>query len=728
MTNFLYNVMMRILNRFGIRVGRSFAQQLFRSFWTVARHVILLFVLILVYAIILFSNPQGIDIVNEVIKNSRYWVWTMLSLFAFSMSLWFCATLLFQLKQISHDRAFIKANAAGMMFWLVVLPIFLSSLPFVLLLFKPDLYSENAYPLIIVIGFVLFVLPLVLTEFFRLLKLTFQNVRWFHGISAQKQTLKSLLFFRGTRMLFYFFLAYTIILFILSLTSVETGFAVKVGPIAVMVFGLSFLSMVFSTLMYFNIPGRRPFLLYCVILIAIFSAINDNSHIRTLPKTVARPPLESDFEKWAIELPNKDSLISLPDTILAPPESNASKKPEKQPIPIFFVAAEGGGIRALSWTALVLASLEKKYPGIHWHIYGISGASGGGVGATFYMYYLHDQLAAKTDPVLYEASFRRSIRNDFLSDVLAACMFQDNLQNILPIGVPSFDRTRRLEDAWSKAFTYHTNSDSFESGFLSLYADTTLRLPRLFLNGVLAETGQKTIVTYPLLHSAPAPDINEPDVLKDELDVIASIGKDIPVKTVASLCSRFPYITSGGLISSSGGKKIGHVIDGGYKENTGLETVWQLLLRLKPVIIKVENSALFKQNGIRLKPVVIFVKNSPATDVLDEKTKIAGMLHEISMPIIGFMNASDRKTPTIDALTENVFKYYNDKNSDLLPCEYIRIDLDRSSKQGFNLPLGWYFSDGSFAYVDQKLKESFQDSSAFSKKIGAYTKQIFKIK
>lgn len=747
MTSFFERILIRILGTVRINVQRNFLNQILSTAWTVIRHISLLLVIVLLYLFVLFSNPQGIDIVEEVLINKEYWAWTIFALISFGISLWFCSFFILQLKAISNDQIFLTQNQEGIKFWILVIPKILGVLPFIFLLFKTTLYTGSSIWFLLILFATIFILSIVQGELVSILEKQFVNVRWFDEISPEQKTLSSLLYFKGIRAMFYCFLGYTFLLFILSLTSVETSFAITVGPFAIMIFGLSFLSLIFSIVMYLNIPGRRPVILYFVSLVILFGLFNDNTGIRTLPRTIKRHTIEEDFVTWSkmlvsnhfnintekTTLPtdttgllerlrgnacctfmnwndktitglklNKDSLIVLRNNL-------GESKIDSNIIPVIFIATEGGGIRALTWTALVLKALESQIPQINKYIYAISGVSGGGVGAIFYTSYVHDQLVKKRDVRANEAEFKKAVQGDFLSDLLAAFLFQDNLQNILPVGIESFNRTRRLEDAWSKSFSLNTNSNTFEEGFLKLYSDTTIRLPRLFINGVLAQTGQKTIVSFPILRNDSATKSDPPDVLGDELDIISSINKDIPVKTVASLCSRFPYITSGGTIRQEGGALIGSVVDGGYKENTGLETVWQLILRLRPVFRKIRKNSGYK---ITFKPIVIFIKNSPSAQTLDENKQSSQGLREALLPLHAFMNAADRRTPTLVALTQNVFKYYNGKDPDSLSCEFIPMELDRTTKEGYRLPLGWYFSKSSFDYVDTLINNTFNRPNA----------------
>jgi hypothetical protein len=64
---------------------------------------------------------------------------------------------------------------------------------------------------------------------------------------------------------------------------------------------------------------------------------------------------------------------------------------EYDPYPVFFIATEGGGLRAAYFTALVLTALQDQCPAFAQHVFAISGVSGGSVGATIF-----DALAARS--------------------------------------------------------------------------------------------------------------------------------------------------------------------------------------------------------------------------------------------------------------------------------------------------------------------------------------------
>ncbi|WP_188769251.1 patatin-like phospholipase family protein [Emticicia aquatilis] len=522
--------------------------------------------------------------------------------------------------------------------------------------------------------------------------------------SPLKESLGNLFSFHITRITILGFIIFVTLLFILSVASVPLGVAIAVGPVAVLLFGFTFITVVFSILSFLTIPGRRPLMMYFLLYTVFISRCNDNTEIRTVDTSKPqRAGVEEDFDRWILSRKEdlaKDNLVK-----------NSSDSTKKI-LPVIFIATEGGGIRALTWTALVLKNLEKRYPNIHHYIYGISGVSGGAVGGTFYVSYLRDSLkeqSTKKYHTFSEVNFNKTISSDFLSDILSAFLFQDNFQRVFPYPLKPFNRSRQIEDAWSKSYKDNLLVETFDKPFLNLWADTSLHIPYLFNNGVLMETGQKTIVSS--LNIDKTNLTGENDVFNDEIDIISHINSDVPLKTAALLSARFPYITTGGLIKRANIKPTGHVIDGGYKENTGLETVFQLMIRLKDKM----NDTL----GYKIKPIVLFIKNGVEKDN-NSSDKNLNFLQDATTPLYGLLNAWDRRSVTISSLTHNLRTQFLDKYK----YDYITINLDRISNEGKQLPLGWFLSNKSFDFILNQAQSQIYKSAdtPFNKELNKYFK------
>ena len=388
-------------------------------------------------------------------------------------------------------------------------------------------------------------------------------------------------------------------LLLLFCLPVDWEIARRLRPTAVLVFGISFYTFWGSLIVYFNDYRYRPLVLLVGAYLIIISAWNDNTAVRrvsgpAVPALSLRPTVEAHFTRWIANRRMQDG-----DTI-----------------PLILVAAEGGGTRALNWTAETLIRLDSIIPGFNRHVYALSGVSGGGVGTAFYTAFLRDvpqqQRIARFD------QFRNVIRDDYLSAVSAALLFPESIQRIIPVSIPGLERAKWLEDSWADSYRDNLGLSTLDQSLTQLYqtpAGYNYDLPSLLLNGTLAESGQKIITSNLRL---------DPRYFKDVVSTLDVLGADVPLKTAVSLCSRFPLLTNGGLVQTDtvdrAGRKRhygGHVVDGGYFDNSGVETCIQLLNNLVPAIRLLDTI-----QGVTVVPYIIFIQNSNTAEKLPQKRSI----------------------------------------------------------------------------------------------------------
>jgi hypothetical protein len=94
----------------------------------------------------------------------------------------------------------------------------------------------------------------------------------------------------------------------------------------------------------------------------------------------------------------------------------------------------------------------------------------------------------------------------------------------------------------------------------------------------------------------------------------------IRTSTASLLASRFPYVTPSGVITACGTKFTfeDQVIDGGYSENSGIETVNSMLTQLMPAIRTVNSAALNSgADPTVIVPVVMFLHNTVVASASD---------------------------------------------------------------------------------------------------------------
>jgi hypothetical protein len=182
--------------------------------------------------------------------------------------------------------------------------------------------------------------------------------------------------------------------------------------------------------------------------------------------------------------------------------------------------------------------------------------------------------------------------------------------------------------------------------------------------------------------------------------VLSILGTDIPLKTAASLCSRFPVITSGALLKKDNKDPKGHILDGGYKENSGMETAWQLSLALEPLIRDAEIT-LHKKIPLYL----LFIQNSTdGISLNDPDQKATRIVPDLSTIIPGFLNAWDRRTNTHKNISRELFNESPMKDR----LRYFEIRLNNNRKL---LPLGWYLSEEAKKNIIGQVNKITKDES-----------------
>ena len=353
-------------------------------------------------------------------------------------------------------------------------------------------------------------------------------------------------------------------------------------------------------------------------------------------------------------------------------------------IPVFIVAAEGGGSRAAQWTAGVLARLDAELPGFRKQLLAISSVSGSSVGASFYIswLYAHPQSTTLlTPPTTIRSDLDTLTSADFLSGLAGAFCYPDPMTSFIPLiwRYPVFDRARWLEDRFADHYFYKTGDTTLTQGINALANEYRLTAPLLFLNSTVVETGKKAIITPLRLSSR---------FFYDSRDVLTEIQKDIPLKTAMGLSSRFPVVTPAGTVYGKNPDSLSYrLADGGYFENTGIQTAYQLLQ-----LVLDRQKVLRKQKRLTklVQPIILFISNgnSQLTDNLQATTGFA--------PISAFYKAwANRKPSIIGDMT-----YFVQQSDSIADFQYFQL----AKPKKLVLPLGWYLSQPARVGINNQVE------------------------
>jgi patatin-like phospholipase len=358
---------------------------------------------------------------------------------------------------------------------------------------------------------------------------------------------------------------------LIILFSSVPGFAWNFGASAILAFWATTMVSIGTLLAYWGTRYKFPIVGLLVVLGVVFSwfNLNDNHEIRPPQReaSAAPPDFGAAFEEW---LKQRGDLADY-----------AGKD-----YPVFIVAAQGGGIRAAYETAYALGRLQDSCPSFAQHVLAISGVSGGSLGAGVFAG-LAEQHAkngprkpcSPTDTGQFQDATEKVLKEDLLSPPLAAALYPDLLQRILPFPIGKFDRARGLETGFEQAWRNRdeTGGNEFAENFHDLADNFAAEAtPALFLNTTNVASGLRMVLAH--LHPT-APDFGELFVTEQEVKA----GLDMPLSTAMGLSARFPIVTPAGTITAAEGKA--RFVDGGYYENSGTVTVQSILsyfLRKRP--------------------------------------------------------------------------------------------------------------------------------------------------
>lgn len=288
-------------------------------------------------------------------------------------------------------------------------------------------------------------------------------------------------------------------------------------------------------------------------------------------------------------------------------------------LPVVIVAASGGASRAAAWLVASMRMLDFKTEGdFGRNLFAISGVSGGALGATTYARLVRAQ-GREDGTVDWESPQTRVAlahfaTSDLLSGSIATYFLNDMFGSMVgPLwtwaGVP--DRNAALEDTFdamweaNRGFALPRNvSDGFLGLRFSPQSSSLTPvelLPHLLLNGTDLRSG-KRLITSTIRSSAEQP------LFADSGDFLAMVGHDIRMATAVTNSARFPFISPAGRFVSD--EKLGgaayQIIDGGYFENYGARTVWELARAIEE--LNAEDPTL------NVVPVVVIISNDVETD------------------------------------------------------------------------------------------------------------------
>src|SRR5882724_2363812 len=355
-----------------------------------------------------------------------------------------------------------------------------------------------------------------------------------------------------------------------------------------------------------TIHHRLPYfpIIFFFVLVFSWADLTDNHEIHLLnrpPSQSAQNDASAEFKKWF--------------------ESRDDIKQYKQEYPVYLVAAQGGGIYAAYETAIFLARMQDQCPAFRKHLFAISGVSGGSVGAAIFASVIHAMPVESNSPVgcpgisqylerstaldkkSYEAGITEgyvrgilSPKNDLLSPLIAATLFGDFTQRFIPLKIGLLDRARPLELGLESAGAADKKESLLSQEYMAHWAEGK-EIPALVLNATDSASGRR-VVFAPFTFSTSTQ--AQVDSLVPFQSLIPTGGRVEPLNlrlsTAAFVSARFPWVSPAATIPAKDDLSPANVdktrlVDGGYFDNSGVETAVDLLQALETQINELNKEA-----------------------------------------------------------------------------------------------------------------------------------------
>ena len=259
--------------------------------------------------------------------------------------------------------------------------------------------------------------------------------------------------------------------------------------------------------------------------------------------------------------------------------------------PLVLVATAGGASRAAYWTGTVLRALDNRSNGqFSDHVFAISSVSGGALGAIGYAAWLADRpmdSEAQPDAAHARLNFVQTSSDRTISARPSApCCSRIMIQRFLPSPLLP-DRAASLEEAFELGWQQSAEQckqqpcpkpTRFADEYTKIWSKSRLHedgdrwVPIVLANGTHVESG-KRIITAPVQI--------EPSVFEDTYDFYKLAPAPIRASTAVLNSARFTVVSPPGRLVRDGVTITGRIIDGGYFENGGMETVYDLARYLR---------------------------------------------------------------------------------------------------------------------------------------------------
>ena len=393
-----------------------------------------------------------------------------------------------------------------------------------------------------------------------------------------------------------------------------------------------------------------------------------------------------------------------------PPAANGGKK-----YPVYIVAAEGGGIYAASAASIFLSRMQGLCPDFADHVFAISGVSGGAIGAVIFQSLDQATAPGSKPPPASDCPGAADKRDDHASlpqevaDVMQDDHFSPIIGSIFPelLG-SSTGRAEALVASFEHSVAAHNSAAAVElcAPFAGHWSPAA-GVPALVLNSTWVETGFRVAFAPFRLNDTDESlysfsDVGMPDEHDKSLMQAAAVSARFPL-----ILPPFSVVMNG---SKAGERKRWNFVDGGYSDNSGATTAFDLYKTLKSVASSVDLEIILISSSVPQPQLFgMAINGTVFRDTMapiDALMKVRGNLgNEAVARLCSILYPNDSKVHS-QSLAGNAGHRNAEALSECIdhaadtqaPLRIIEIQ-----DQTYGLALGWKISRTSFSVVSWML-------------------------
>jgi hypothetical protein len=395
-------------------------------------------------------------------------------------------------------------------------------------------------------------------------------------------------------------------------------------------------------------------------------------------------------------------------------------------VPMVLVAAEGGGIRAATWTIDGYNALSAGGTCAESSVLLSSGVSGGSVGMTIVR--ANSEGEFDKNKGLTDKSLAIGVAGLFVGDVVGA---------LTGIRVPTtdvssegdanrswHDRAEQIQNSWASEISQLGGAYSYTvtqpTGAVILNSTDTLSrckvlVSQLDLNDKVTNSdyaGTDSTVSCAGSRAEQAGSI-------DLRDYYGSCPYSFDWATASMLSARFPIVTPAARVSqdqfsiSCSLKGDLQLVDGGYIDNSGLGTISNLAPELTRVVL--EHNRTVAAGGAYVVPIVVYLHNRSGDDLAASATN---PLPELAVPVASILTAPGLQTtpaswfsriantfdgvcPAVDNGTDSACEIALAGVRNIMTDGIVVVAPSTGPSVG--VPLGWSLSDMSRLHLQAEM-------------------------